>query len=326
MSLVRVLLIVVGGLCVALGVGPVGEAGAQTPGGGGGGGRGLCDKCSELAVIANVGTCKDCGGYTSSGAYSLCGACALKRGICMGCGAPLPAAALVPAAGAAVIRIATRDRWTLTGTLLTPAVAAPRGVVILLHMLNRTRADWNELAPALQAAGFAVLSIDLRGHGQSLQVDGKERTWQGFAAADFEAMRADVAAAKSYAAERAGAAGKPVILIGASIGANLALLDGADDAQVWAVALLSPGLDYKGLKTEEALGRYGDRPIFMAASADDESAAKSTDRLAELAAGELTLKRYQGAGHGTQMFGKEDGQPGDLLKSLVAWVEGVVAK
>ena len=45
-------------------------------------------------------------------------------------------------------------------------------------------------------------------------------------------------------------------LAGASIGANLALLDAADDPGVMSVALLSPGIDYRGLRTEAAMKKY----------------------------------------------------------------------
>jgi pimeloyl-ACP methyl ester carboxylesterase len=42
--------------------------------------------------------------------------------------------------------------------------------VILLHMLGKDRSTWNAFASTLsQKGGYAVLSIDLRGHGESVK-------------------------------------------------------------------------------------------------------------------------------------------------------------
>src|SRR2546422_2233901 len=45
----------------------------------------------------------------------------------------------------------------------------------LLHMLGHDRNDWNPFASTLSnnSIGYAVLSIDLRGHGESLDQNGK---------------------------------------------------------------------------------------------------------------------------------------------------------
>ncbi|MDE2854638.1 MAG: hypothetical protein OXN88_10745 [Chloroflexota bacterium] len=46
-------------------------------------------------------------------------------------------------------------------------------VILLLHMLNSNRAAWDPLIPDLRAAGYALLNIDMRGHGDS----GGSRDW-----------------------------------------------------------------------------------------------------------------------------------------------------
>ena len=56
-------------------------------------------------------------------------------------------------------------------TSTPPKADAP--VIMLLHMLNSNRAAWDPLIPDLLAAGYALLNIDMRGHGDS----GGTRDW-----------------------------------------------------------------------------------------------------------------------------------------------------
>ena len=58
-------------------------------------------------------------------------------------------------------------------------------------------------------------------------------------------------------------------IVGASIGANLALLVGANNNQVAAVAALSPGDDFQGIRPTGVLSNFGNRPVYLIASQDD---------------------------------------------------------
>ncbi|MST01018.1 MAG: hypothetical protein EXS29_06885 [Pedosphaera sp.] len=51
----------------------------------------LCAKHKGSAFIANVGECKECGGFTSSGAFKLCAKCSAKLAQCQACRADLKA-------------------------------------------------------------------------------------------------------------------------------------------------------------------------------------------------------------------------------------------
>jgi alpha-beta hydrolase superfamily lysophospholipase len=56
---------------------------------------------------------------------------------------------------------------TSLSAVLYEADHQPAPAVVLVHMLTRTHADWAAFANELQQAGFHVLAIDLRGHGDS---------------------------------------------------------------------------------------------------------------------------------------------------------------
>ena len=81
-------------------------------------------------------------------------------------------------------------------------------------------------------------------------------------------MVQDVRAAAQWLATRPNVRPDAMAMVGASLGASLALLAAVDLPQVRAIGLLSPSLDYRGLRTDTALiKRLGSRSIWLAASA-----------------------------------------------------------
>lgn len=170
--------------------------------------------------------------------------------------------------------------------------------VILLHMLNRNRHDYDELAKELQKE-YNVISIDFRGHGES---DGN---WQKFGDKDFISMQKDVKAAKEFL-KLQGYNTNRLGIIGASIGANTALNYGTADSDVKVVVLLSPGLEYRGVKTEESAKKYN-KKMLIVASEGDKYSAESAQRIDQLSPADKELKIYEGSEHGTHMFGVKKG-------------------
>ena len=68
-----------------------------------------------------------------------------------------------------VVTFATEDGVEIVADYYAPTGPAAAPVVILLHMYRSDRAAWKPLMPALHEAGFAVLAIDMRGHGDSIK-------------------------------------------------------------------------------------------------------------------------------------------------------------
>lgn len=221
--------------------------------------------------------------------------------------------------GGVSAKFTTPDGWELHASWFPSAAdgAPPAPAVICLHMMNRTRADYTSLAKALHERGVAVLSVDLRGHGESTQKAGKTLKWGDFEKSEYLGMIVDIEAAAKWLGEQKGVDPKRIGIVGASIGANAALNYAADHAEVKTVVLLSPGLDYHGVKTEDAMKRYGDRPVFLAASKADEQSAGATEKLHGLGASkDKVLKMYDGDAHGTLMFGKDPALEGEIREWL----------
>jgi pimeloyl-ACP methyl ester carboxylesterase len=78
------------------------------------------------------------------------------------------------------VPITTTDGVELDGTYYrSTKLGRDSACVMLVHKfgLDRAKANWNDLATALQGAGFAVLSFDLRGHGNSTQLSNPQQFW-----------------------------------------------------------------------------------------------------------------------------------------------------
>jgi pimeloyl-ACP methyl ester carboxylesterase len=209
---------------------------------------------------------------------------------------------LVPASNAVTFR--TTD-GVLIGATFHEASRTPAPAVVLVPMLSRTQADWQPLVPGLTAAGIAVLAMDLRGHGAS----------SGATGGDLNVMALDVQAAVAFLKMRPDVQTGRLAIAGASLGANLAVLVAADDPSVRSIALLSCGLDYRGVKAENAMRRYGSRPAMILAGSNDPYAARSARQLATAGPGIRDLRILEGAGHGTVMLGRDP----ELARQLVDW-------
>jgi dipeptidyl aminopeptidase/acylaminoacyl peptidase len=204
------------------------------------------------------------------------------------------------------LEIAGAAGLTIQTTLKTPAGNAPFPGVMLLHMLGSNRAVWDEvgLMDQLLRSGYAVIAVDMRGHGET----GGDPDWV-LAETDLQLVWEAFTALPEVDGAR-------TAVVGASIGSNMSLITGANIPAVQTVVMLSPGLDYRGVMPGERLGDWGERPLFIAASEEDAYSADSSRTLVEEADGEAVLQMYQGAGHGTNMFGP---QP-DLIALILDWL------
>ena len=196
--------------------------------------------------------------------------------------------------------------------------------VILLHMLGKDRSTWNAFASTLsQKGGYAVLSIDLRGHGESVkQNNGNTISFQSFTPDDYNKMVLDVKAAKQFLITNKSANPNNISIVGASIGANVAINYAAIDPIIKSVVLLSPGLNYRGVSTEEAITKYkNNNSVYIAATEGDSEAADGSKILCEKINCDGNLKIYSGGSnsHGTNMFSDQLLNPA-LQDLVISWL------
>ena len=243
------------------------------------------------------------------------------------------AVAAAPAARAERVEFATEDGFTLVGDLRAGKPDAP--AIILLHMYKSDRKAWAPLVPKLRAAGYTVLAIDQRAHGESvvrgestLRVEELPRGSFG----DFvRAGPSDVAAARLLLAKRGLGKGK-LALVGASYGCSVALLSSTSQDGIHALVLLSPGTAYFGVEVTEPAAAFPG-PIFGVAAEDDPGSARATRSLLEAHAEAQAASPAEGGapkddllifptgGHGTRLFGPRP----EVAKRIVDFLGGALA-
>lgn len=198
-----------------------------------------------------------------------------------------------------VVSFQTKDNVKIVGDFYN---TNSKKSVILLHILPGNRQDFDEFAHLLSQQGYNVLNIDERGHGESEAWPGEMGSWQEFTPADYDKMIYDVEAGAGWLKSRF--PDTDLAVMGGSIGANLALLYGAK-VQPKVVVALSPGLNYKGVKTEIASRNFRNN-LLLVASKDDSYSFESSERLFEISgADKKEFIKYEDVGHGTRMFNSE---------------------
>jgi dienelactone hydrolase len=214
------------------------------------------------------------------------------------------------------VKFESAEKAEIVGTFYeSPKANSP--AVLMLHQWQSDRKSYDEFARKLQAKGFGVFAIDGRGFGESVKTtDGKQiapsRTDE-----TVKAMKADVDNAFQFLAKQKNVNAQKIGIVGASYGSSLAMIYAAENPQVKAVALLSPGLNYFGnMPTEPAVKNYGDRPLLLVAAEDDKESADSVKKLGALSGKGSEFKIYGSGGHGTSLFAAKIGLD-DLLEQFL---------
>ena len=185
-------------------------------------------------------------------------------------------------------------------------------------MLTRNRREWEAMAQQLASDGIGALAMDLRGHGESGAgpLGPPDRV-------DYSTMVLDLRAARRFLAQRSDVQQTRVGVAGASLGANLAALLASSDPSIASLALLSPSLDYRGLRIEAA-ARKVTRPMLLVASrrrpvcvAVGARAAEGRRRTARAADPEAGRPRYARCSAATPTLA---GCAGGLVSANVAMI------
>jgi dienelactone hydrolase len=216
------------------------------------------------------------------------------------------------AAQSRVVDLTAPDGLALKATFF-PAPSRGPGV-LLLHQCNRQRAIWNDLAQRLAAAGIHVLTMDLRGFGESAG-DRFEKAPAAVQAKQQTQWPADIDVAFQYLSSQPNVTRDVIGVGGASCGVNNSVQTARRHPEVKSLVLLSGTTDLEGRRFLRSGRRV---PTFLALADDDEfpQSVLTTQWLHSVTATpEKTLVHYAKGGHGADMFAPHP----ELVTAIVVW-------
>lgn len=226
----------------------------------------------------------------------------------------LAVSTIVPAwAESMDVDLEASDGTMLKATYMSPGQPGP--AMLLIHQCNMDRTSWSVIAPQLVDAGVHVLTMDLRGFGDS---EGEGMRGEGGFSSFMRNSTADVDMAYAYLVGQAGVDGTRVAVGGASCGAMLTADLASRQSGVKALMLLS------GPPSDDAVAHMAATAglaVFAAATSGDTVTPGVADKLRGAVSGskhpDSTAKIYAGSEHGLPMFEKN----ADLQPALVAWLK-----
>lgn len=214
------------------------------------------------------------------------------------------------------IELTTEDGYKVVG--LHRKASDSKGAVLFLHMMPATKESWDDFAEQLLQKGISSLAIDLRGHGESVMKGGERFDYREFEDEEHQASRQDVETAASWLKGQEGVNDRKLAVVGASIGSNLAIRHAYEHEDLLAAIALSPGIDYHGVLTEDAVaGLKPHQHLLIAVSTEDKLSHMSVKKL-EVAGspGKVKYVYLEAAGHGTTMFEKDPG----FMQETLDWL------
>ncbi|MDH4157615.1 MAG: alpha/beta hydrolase [candidate division Zixibacteria bacterium] len=230
-------------------------------------------------------------------------------------------------ARASKIQFTMPDGLVQTAWFLPSPAAGEPPLLVLLHMMGHDHGSYDPFIESLQNYVKSdsarqclmphILNFDLRGHGESVRAGDREIPYHKMADSDFVRIPEDIRLTVAYLLADTGyginAGG--IMIIGASIGANSAILTSELLPNVRKVAMLSPGEDYRGLRPASAMKNFHRDMLICVARMDDYSRT-SSESLMLLDPKNCRLRVYEGGEHGTDIINNNPRAMQDLLTWL----------
>jgi pimeloyl-ACP methyl ester carboxylesterase len=241
---------------------------------------------------------------------------------------PAPAKAPVRYLPGETVELRAVDGWTLKAQFSVGEPGKP--TIVLLHGTGQRKEDWKRLAFPLARAGYGVLAVDMRGHGESrTSPSGEVLNYKKLrvtpTANDFADMSRDAEAAVAWLAGQ-GVPEDSIGFVGAEVGGSVAVRYAAVHPKVPFVAMLSPGMRWQEVLTVNALRALKSHPIplLLVYSEADKRSSKETPILYAFAKGavgeHLTTQVVVPQERGTRMLKAQRG----LAAQILAWIANPV--
>jgi len=210
------------------------------------------------------------------------------------------------------IAFTTSDGWDIHGDFYNGTSGKP--YLVLVHGMNEDRKAYRTFAKEMHSKGYGVLSYDSRGFGESKVKNG---TYVAVISQDeIRKGTLDIKAAMA-ALDQRGLTGDGVILVGASVGANVVAVYAVNDSRVKDIVLLSAGDDYQGIQPMNAIRAYTGGILFVAYTGDTSASYESSMRFYSNATKASAKHEFYKNGllHGTGALTQSD-----MKSKIEAWI------
>jgi len=202
-----------------------------------------------------------------------------------------------PISGTENVYIVSADDVIVNGRFFGPQHDV---AVVLSHMQPNDQTAWFEFAQELADAGYAALTFNFRGYGDS----GGEQA--------FDKLDDDLASVVRYLHDRGK---RQVFLVGASMGGTTSLVV-ASQADVDGVVAISAPAEFEGQDALKAVPSVTVPKLFIA-SEGDELAALSLEQLLEATGEPKDSQLYPGIAHGTNIFLPEQSDSSAAIRQRI---------
>lgn len=205
------------------------------------------------------------------------------------------------------IHITTGDGITLAATIKYPVRNVLSPVVILLHDYGQDRHQWDPYLQKFLDAGIAVLSYDMRGFG-----DSRLPTIPTNQDDHLNSLTNDLPAVMEYIQQQPAIDQNRIMIVGASIGADVAFVVSGSGLGITRTVLLSPVVRSTTLDGH-LVENFGPKNIFGIASDSEKTDLESfMSRVAD----PKQTSIIPNDGHGIALLSSSS-----VMESIIAWLK-----
>ena len=246
-----------------------------------------------------------------------------------GCGEAEKAEPPAPKAASVEVRFTTEDGVEIYADYYKGKGDEPPAV-ILLHMRGADRKSWNPIIDKIVAKGYAVLALDMRGHGKSTKKGDETLDYRDFGregGPPWWECKNDVHAAREFLTGK-GIDKDRIAIIGASVGCTIGVHYAAVDNGVKGLILLSPVIEIDE-SVVQAAASLKDRRVYIYCSKDDDrggspDSAKKFEEHFKGGGARVTLHpAFEGSDHGTAMLGRKYGDV-DVNEQIIKELDSIL--
>lgn len=224
-------------------------------------------------------------------------------------------------------KVLTKDKFTIAATLKYPKIKAKNEfqTVVLLHSLGYSSEWWQTLPDELLEKGYAVILIDLRGHGRSVYNSKLVRTsWKSLKNNAYAKYPDDIITMLDYIkSENKRIFFKQWAFVGSDIGGSTAIHVANKIAyKPKTIVLLSPVINAKGLFTPVKLAELNNIDILSIVGSTDKTGKNTNSYLEKFA--QSTYTEYVSTSNSNGMILLKNDE--NVIPLISSWIEEYLKK